>query len=62
MKLSLGTDASGDQGPEKEGDLWMISGGSSTLVSYQIPSNNCTVILSSLLMLLICLVLMAVQY
>uniref|UniRef100_A0A803LK69 FMP27/BLTP2/Hobbit GFWDK motif-containing RBG unit domain-containing protein n=1 Tax=Chenopodium quinoa TaxID=63459 RepID=A0A803LK69_CHEQI len=32
MKLSLGNDASVDQIPEKEGELWMISGGRSTLV------------------------------
>lgn len=32
MKLSLGTDASGDQLPEKEGEMWMIFGGRSTLV------------------------------
>lgn len=32
MKLSLANDSSGDQGPEKEGEMWMISGGRSTLV------------------------------
>ncbi|KAL9229212.1 hypothetical protein vseg_004701 [Gypsophila vaccaria] len=32
MKLYLGTDASVDQGSEKDGDLWMITGGRPTLV------------------------------
>ncbi|KNA17373.1 hypothetical protein SOVF_080580 [Spinacia oleracea] len=32
VKLSLGNDTSGKLVPEKEGELWMISGGKSTLV------------------------------
>ncbi|KAH9605088.1 hypothetical protein KSS87_000957 [Heliosperma pusillum] len=32
MKLYLGTDAPGDQGSDKDGDLWMITCGRSTLV------------------------------
>lgn len=32
MKLSLCTEASCDQGPEKEAEFWMITGGRSTLV------------------------------
>jgi len=31
-KLSLGVDASEEQSPEKEGELWMIAGGKSALV------------------------------
>lgn len=51
VKLSLGNDTSGKLVPEKEGELWMISGGKSTLVRYQIPSTSSTIILSYLLML-----------
>ncbi|GAB4839472.1 hypothetical protein Ancab_028995 [Ancistrocladus abbreviatus] len=32
LNLSLLCDASGDQGPENESDLWMVAGGKSTLV------------------------------
>lgn len=31
-KLSSSSDTSGDESLEKEGDLWMITGGRSTLV------------------------------
>lgn len=39
-KLSLCNDATADPSPEKDGDLWMISGGRSILVSDELL-NTC---------------------
>lgn len=36
-KLSLYSDASSDPSPEKDVDLWMITGGRSILVSDELP-------------------------
>lgn len=42
-KLSLCSDSSADQSPEKDIDLWMISGGRSILVSVELL-NECYVV------------------
>lgn len=42
-KLSLCSDSSADQSPEKDIDLWMISGGRSILVSDELL-NECYVV------------------
>lgn len=44
MKLSLGNDASVDQVPEKEGELWIISCGRSTLVRHFILTKLLTLL------------------
>jgi len=37
IKLSHPNDVSGDDGPAKEGELWMVTGGRATLVCYHRP-------------------------